>query len=259
MRVATGVDGLRPADGRLMVAIGVFDGLHRGHRYLLARLRDASAKRGAHPAVITFDAHPDAVITGQAPPLLLDPDERLARLSAAGVAVTVVQHFDDEVRRTPYERFVEAIGARVELAGFVMTPDAAFGFERGGTPTALRELGRVRGFEAAVVPPYSLDGEPVRSTDIRAAIAAGDLARARRLLGRRHAVVVGAGGADPSSLMPVALPPAGDYEARLGRPWRPGWHGRPVVVTVGQGSVRLPGPGPAPGGPVRVAFGRRLP
>ena len=78
---------------------------------------------------------------GTAPPLLLDPGERLERLEAAGVAVTVVQPFDEAVRQTPYDAFVERIRARVALSGFLMTPDAAFGFERRGTPATLAELG----------------------------------------------------------------------------------------------------------------------
>ena len=74
--------------------------------------------------------------------------------------------------------------SRVELAGFVMTPDAAFGYERQGTPEALTELGKEDGFEVTVVHSLLLDGEQVRSSEIRRRIAAGDLAAARRMLGR---------------------------------------------------------------------------
>jgi len=82
--------------------------------------------------VITFDAHPEEVVAGLAPPLLCDPDERLARLAAAGVEVIVVQHFDHALRVTTYGEFVERIRAKVEVAGFAMTADAAFGYERAG-------------------------------------------------------------------------------------------------------------------------------
>ena len=70
-----------------------------------------------------------------------------------------------------------------------MTPDAAFGYQRAGTPEALAALGRERGFEVVVVPPFEIDGRAVRSSEVRAAIAAGDLGGAARLLGRPHAVV----------------------------------------------------------------------
>ena len=96
---------------------------------------------GARPAVLTFDHHPEEILAGAAPPLLCDPDERLARLERDGVAVTVVEHFDEALRRTPYDAFVARIRARTRLAGFLMTPDAAFGHERRGTPETLAALG----------------------------------------------------------------------------------------------------------------------
>ncbi|HEX6868029.1 MAG TPA: hypothetical protein VF119_04440, partial [Candidatus Limnocylindrales bacterium] len=134
MHVVQGVEALRPTLGPAFVVVGVFDGMHLGHAYLLEHLVRGSVARGARPTVITFDAHPDEVLMGRAPALLLDPGERLERLETAGVAVTVVQHFDEALRRTPYDTFVERIRARVQLSGFLMTPDAAFGFERQGTP-----------------------------------------------------------------------------------------------------------------------------
>lgn len=224
IRLVLGVDQLAAEGERLMFTIGVFDGLHRGHRYLLARLRRAARRVGAHPAVVTFDAHPDAVVRGHAPPLLLDQEERLGRLARAGISTVVVQHFDDALRRTPYDRFVAALGARIELAGFVMTPEAAFGHERRGTPEALAELGRERGFSVVVVEPYELDGGPVRSNRIRDLVEDGDLTEARRLLGRRPAVV-GRPVADSGDLhevrptVPMAVPPDGRYRAVGCAPW----------------------------------------
>ena len=91
------------------------------------------------------------------------------------MAVTVVQHFDQALRETPYDAFVERIRARVALSGFLMTPDAAFGFERRGTPATLAELGTRDGFDVVVVPTFDLDGREVRSSTIREAIASGDL------------------------------------------------------------------------------------
>lgn len=236
MDVVEGVEALNPGHGRLFVVIGVFDGLHRGHAYLLDHLTREAAKRDARPAVITFDHHPDEVIRGSAPPLLLHPAERLELLAAAGVAVTVVQHFDETVRHTPYDTFVRAIASRVDLAGFLMTPDAAFGFERRGTPEALAELGARDGFDVVVVPPFTLDERAVRSSDIRSAIAAGDLATARELLGR-EITVTGRARTDGAGTtlefeMPMALPPASTYLASA--------TGRDVELDVGEdGTVRV--------------------
>jgi len=226
MHLVQGIDELRPELGPVFVVIGVFDGLHVGHAYLLEHLVRGAAARDARPTVITFDHHPDEVLMGKAPPLLLDPAERLERLEAAGVAVTVVQHFDEALRQTPYDVFVERIRAQVALTGFLMTPDAAFGFERRGTAAAITALGEHDGFDVVVVPTFSLDGREVRSSTIRDAVASGDLATAARLLGRPVTLTGSTGGmADGGTRLdfglPVALPPDGDYEAAVdGRPLR---------------------------------------
>ena len=257
MVVIPGIGELRADLGRLYIAVGVFDGLHRGHLYLLRELRRAAQRAGARPAVITFDAHPEELIEGLAPPLLCDPDERLVRLQAAGVEVTVVQHFDHALRVTPYDAFVAAIRERIDLAGFVMTPDAAFGFERGGTPETLAALGEREGFAVTVVPSFLSSGEQVRSSEIRRRIVAGELAGARTLLGRNHGftgrveAAEGADGAEGAEAgaarmrlsfeLPVCLPPDGDYPALLGPAWQPGRRPEPAshpsTVSIVDGSV----------------------
>jgi riboflavin kinase / FMN adenylyltransferase len=237
MDTAKGLTGLASSHDPLFVVVGVFDGIHLGHVYLLEHLVSEAAARGARPTVITFDHHPDEVLTGSAPPLLCDPAERVTRLAEAGVAATVVVHFDMRLRETTYEAFVAQIAARAPIAGFLMTPDAAFGFQRAGTPQALGELGRTHGFDVVVVPPVELDGRPVRSSDVRAAIAEGDVATAARLLGRPHAVVGEATPADGGTTvrfeLPVALPPDGDYGAAV--------DGTERGIRIEDGGVRVPG------------------
>jgi riboflavin kinase/FMN adenylyltransferase len=220
MQVVHGIEELAPGLGPAFVVVGVFDGLHLGHLYLLRHLVAEAAARDARPTVITFDHHPDEVLTGKAPPLLLEPIERLDRLAAAGVAVTVVQHFDQALRETPYDAFVGQIRDRIELRGFLMTPDAAFGYERQGTPDALAALGERLGFDVVVVPPFSLDGRPVRSSEIRTEITAGRLRDAATLLGRPVSLTGTAGEDGPDGVrlafeLPVALPPAGSYPVSI--------------------------------------------
>ena len=246
-----GVEGLQAGHGPIFAVIGVFDGLHLGHQYLLRHLVDEANRRGAKATVITFDAHPDEVILGAAPPLLLDPADRLRLLGEAGVEVVVVQHFDAALRETEYDEFIHRITSRTRLAGLLMTPDAAFGRDRGGTPETVAALGAREGFDLVVRPPLLIGGRPVRSSDIRAAIADGRLDEAAQLLGRPHAVT---GIADDrgrvSFAMPVALPHAGSHEALVSQD---GAEPRTATLTVDAAGWTVHPPPPA-GGPVGITF-----
>ena len=244
MDTVAGVEALRPEDGPIFAVVGVFDGLHRGHVYLLDHLVREALARETRPCVITFDHHPDEVLTGSAPPLLLHPDERLDRLAAAGVEITVVQHFDEAVRRTTYDDFIATIRRGTDLAGLLMTPDAAFGFERRGTAEAVGALGQAEGFDVVVIQPFSLDGAVVSSSAIRKAIGRGDLAAAQRMLGRPVGVQGKLRGGAVVFDWPMAMPPDGDYPCRV--------DGRPADVTVRDGTVRLDLP--MEDGPFRVEF-----
>ena len=246
-----GVDALQDGVGPVFAVIGVFDGLHLGHRYLLRHLDLEADRRHARPAVITFDSHPDEVILGKAPPLLLDPVERLRLLGDAGVEIVVVQHFDAALRATEYDDFVHRITARTRLAGLLMTPDAAFGHDRRGTPETVGELGAREGFDVVVVPPFAIGGRSVRSSDIRAAITAGDLPEAAHLLGRPHAVsgFVDDGG-QVSFPMPVALPGAGSHPVSVADQ---GGNETPSTLSVDSMGWSVH-PRPIVSGPVRITF-----
>lgn len=246
VRERAGVDDLRPADGPLFLVIGVFDGLHRGHLYLIERLVAEAAARGARPAVLTFDSHPDELIAGAAPPLLVDPAERVRLLGDHGVEVVVVQHFDAALRATEYDDFVARITARTPLAGLLMTPDAAFGRDRRGTPDTLAALGAREGFDVVVAPPFRIDGDKVSSSAIRALVAAGDLAAAERLLGRPYEVVGAAHGVVVSFPLPVALPPDGPSEAIV--------DGMPQRVVVDRPGGRIVLERSPAAAPVRIRF-----
>lgn len=264
-QVVHGIDALRPEHGRLFVVIGVFDGLHLGHLYLLRHLEMEARARGARSAVITFDHHPDEILIGAAPPLLCDPEERLELLAAAGVSLTIVQTFDAALRMTEYDAFIRRIADRVDLAGFLMTPEAAFGHERRGTVETVSELGRTLGYDVVAVPALELGGQQVRSSDIRAAIGNGDLASAAAMLGRPYAVTGHLGpkrddGAVLAFPMPVALPPAGRYPVAVADAGGGIVADRATIEVREDATLVIPGPaaaglgaGKAPG-PVRVTF-----
>ena len=252
--VVPGVDALEAGNGPLFAVIGVFDGIHLGHQYLLGRLVDEAQRRRARPTVITFDSHPDEILMGAAPALLLDPADRIRLLGEAGVEVVVVQHFDAVLRATEYDEFVHRIIRRTPLAGILMTPDAAFGHDRRGTPEAVARLGERDGFDVVVVPPFMIDDRSVRSSDIRSAIAAGDLGRAEDLLGRPYIVVGRLEDGVIRPPMPVALPPAGTYEARIDLSGGDAADEAKIEV-LDDGSISASAPGaPRTGATVRVRF-----
>ena len=226
MQVHGAIEDL-PAGSRLAVTVGVFDGLHRGHLRLLDRLVRAAARWGAEATVVTFEPHPDAVLRGAAPPLLCDPAERLARLEQAGVRHAVLQRFDAAFAAQTPEAFVDRLRLGRALAGLVMSPDSAIGRGRAGTPDRLRDLGRERGFRVEVVRPVERAGALVSASRIRAALAAGRLPEARRMLGRDPAVtgrvvrgdargrLLGYPTANLAFDAPVALPADGIYTVQV--------------------------------------------
>lgn len=212
-----------PRGLRFVAAVGVFDGMHRGHCRLLEAATSAARRMAARTVVVTFDPHPEAVLRGRAPALLCDLDERVARLEGAGVDLTVVQPFDRAFSELSAEEFVDRLAEGRELTALAMTSESAFGHRRAGTVATLAEAGRKRGFELVRVEPLSLGGARVSSSRIRELVAAGKLADTRRHLGRSHAVrgevvqgdgrgrALGYPTANLSFEQPVALPPDGIY------------------------------------------------
>ena len=168
------------------VAIGNFDGVHVGHRALIARTRELAAAKSASAVALTFDPHPAAVVGAGAPPRLASLDRRLELLAEAGLDAVVVEPFTRELAGQSPTAFVDdilfgALRARAIVVGY----DFSYGAGRAGTTEALVEHGARAGVEVAVVPAVEVDGVVASSTRIRAALRDGDLAQAEKLLGRR--------------------------------------------------------------------------
>ena len=168
------------------VTIGAYDGVHRGHQFVIGHLRRLAADDGLATVVLTFDRHPAAVVRPEsAPKLLTDLDQKLEVLASTGVDHTVVLHFDEARSQEEPDDFVrevlvEALRARVVVVG----EDFHFGRRRRGNVELLRDMGGSLGFEVAHVP--LLAG--ISSTAIRRLLEAGDVAAAGELLGRPHQV-----------------------------------------------------------------------
>lgn len=171
-----------PAIGPAVITLGVFDGVHLGHRAVLAGTMAAGRRLGAAPIAIVFSPHPDEVIRpGTTVPRLLPPDMTLERIRSLGIQPVEVC-FDDALRSLEPEAFLDTLGPAIELRGIAMTPGSAFGRRRSGTLDRVRDIGRQRGFEAVAIEPATEDGEPVSSSRIRNVLAAGDVVVATQLL-----------------------------------------------------------------------------
>jgi riboflavin kinase / FMN adenylyltransferase len=178
--------GLGPA----VVTVGMFDGVHRGHRALIDRVAAEAAARGLPAAAVTFDRHPLAVLRpGSEPPLLTTLDRKVELLGQAGVAAVLVLEFTRELSQVGAEPFAsevlfDALAARAVVVG----ENFRFGHKAAGDPALLASLGRPRGIEVVAVPLHAQGDQVVSSTRVRAELAAGDVAAAAASLGRPHAV-----------------------------------------------------------------------
>jgi riboflavin kinase/FMN adenylyltransferase len=258
MPIVRGID-LLPADARLAVTVGVFDGVHRGHQQVFAVLDQTARRLGAMPVAVTFDPHPDAVTKGQAPDLLMDPRERLERIAQLVSGIVVVQRFDEAFRRTSAEDFMTRLGGGRNLAALVMTHVSAFGRDRAGTLPVLRQMGIERGWELVEAPTLDSGGARVSSARTRELVASGQLDTAATLLGRPFALVgtvvhgeqrgreLGFPTANLSFSAPACLPPDGIYVARAS------WGGESILSPAHRADAVISlGTQPTFGGRVRL-------
>lgn len=171
---------------RPVIAIGNFDGVHRGHQELFELARTAARARGGEAAVLTFEPHPARMLAPLlAPPLIYPLPRKLELLGEMGMDVCVLEPFTLELARISAEEFVDdvlctGLGAQEVVVGY----DFTFGRKREGTAETLRALGDGRGFSVHVVPPVAVDGLLASSTKIREFVLEGKVEGARLLLGR---------------------------------------------------------------------------
>jgi riboflavin kinase/FMN adenylyltransferase len=167
------------------VSVGVFDGVHVGHREVIGQLIRASREGTLEPVVVTFDPHPAVVLRPENPPrLLFSLDRKLRALGALGVSEVVVVHFDQAMAELEAERFVEEVlvdGLKARLV--VVGCNFHFGRGRRGNVELLKQMGGELGFDVAAVEVVQADGGTVSSSRIRQLIAAGSVGEARALLG----------------------------------------------------------------------------
>ncbi len=173
----------RETDRPLVVAIGFFDGLHRGHRRLIDRMR-AMRKPGWRSGVLTFENHPSAFLRpGTEPPLICTPEERLRLFDAAGVEECVMVPFDATVAQLSPDAFVnEILVGRLGVRGAVVGSTFRFGHKRAGDAQTMAQLCTQRGVTFAALENLTEGGERISSTRIRGLIASGDTLQADGLM-----------------------------------------------------------------------------
>jgi len=172
--------------GKTLLAIGVFDGVHAGHRYLLTQLQQQATEAKLLSGVITFSPHPQSVLHSKGElPWLSDLDDRVAVLQQLGLDIVVVLTFTSKLAQLSAQDFMSLLKKYVKMQGIMVGPDFVLGRGGEGDIHVLRTLGDEMGFTVDVIPPFTVDGEVVSSTLIRQALARGDMGRVEKLMGRR--------------------------------------------------------------------------
>jgi len=168
-----------------LLTIGVFDGVHAGHRHLLETLKQRAADRSLLNGVVTFDPHPQSVLhPDNELPWLSDVEDRVCSIRELGIDLVVVLTFTKEVAQLTAQQFLTMIKTHLKMRGVVVGPDFALGQGRAGSIEQLRELGRQLGFSVEAVSQYTADGEAVSSTLIRQALAEGNTRKVHAMMGR---------------------------------------------------------------------------
>ena len=172
-----------------VLTIGVFDGVHRGHQSLIAKVVAEGRAKGAASGVLTFRNHPDSVLNPDfRPQYITSIEERIRLIRELGVDFVAPVTFDREVAGLRARMFVELLTSRLRMRGLVVGPDFAMGYKREGNVNVLSSLGRELGFSVSVVDLLSDDGDAVHSTSIRKAIVDGSVREAAKKLGRNFSV-----------------------------------------------------------------------
>ena len=175
------------AEMKRVIALGFFDGVHRGHGELLKKTRQRAEEIGAMPSVLSFDVHPDTLVFKKKVPLInsaIGREDLIRRYY--GIDNVVFLHFNQHVMHMPWKEFIDSLIAELNIAWIVVGHDFCFGYKGEGTAARLREYCEGRGIGCDIIPALSVDGRVVSSTYIRELIADGDIETANRFLGHPH-------------------------------------------------------------------------
>lgn len=169
-----------------VVTVGVFDGVHQGHRHLLRRVVQLAGSQYI-PTVVTFSNRPITVLRpGTEPSYLTTPEQRIDLIRRQGIELVVCLEFTHELAQVTAADFAESLAGSLKMKGLVLGPDSAVGKGREGDLSFMQQQGERLGFWAQSVEPLEIDGQPVKSRRIREALINGNVAGCPKLLGRNH-------------------------------------------------------------------------
>ena len=184
MQIEQELAGVTPR-GETLLTIGVFDGVHAGHRYLLNRLRERAAESNLLSGVVTFSPHPQAVLHPHRQlPWLTSLEDRVETFQRLGVRVVAVLTFTPKLAQLSAREFISLVKKHLNMQGILVGPDFALGKGKEGNIKLLHALGREMGFSVDSIPPFKISGEIVSSTLIRRLLARGDMRKVTKLMGR---------------------------------------------------------------------------
>jgi riboflavin kinase/FMN adenylyltransferase len=191
MEVLRSIPELARLRGPLFLAIGVFDGVHRGHQAVISTSTQHAETANGTPVVVTFDPHPEKVLRPDlAPHLLTATQHKIALIRKLGVRHLLIINFDKQFAATEPEDFVEQLVRHSKpLREICVGHEWSFGKGRRGNLDLLKKLGREFNFDIVGVPPVTVNGEVVSSTAVRQAIEQGDFAKATDMLGREYTIL----------------------------------------------------------------------
>jgi riboflavin kinase/FMN adenylyltransferase len=185
-----------PADfGPTVLSVGNFDGIHRGHQYVLRRLTERARELNARSLVLTFDPHPIRILRpDHAPPLLTPLPQKLKLLDKTGIDAVLVLPFSRDLSlMPPYEFAEEIISSALHAVEVHEGFNFHFGHKKEGNVERLKEYGRKLGFQVVIYQAMQYRGHILSSSDVRRLVQAGEMARARHLLGRSFSIVANPG------------------------------------------------------------------
>lgn len=190
MNVIYDLGSLKQPLNNPVLTIGNFDGVHKGHLALFDLVKKRAEAIGGQSVVMTFDPHPVKIIKkGNGPALITQTEQKLCLISKAGIDVIICEPFTKEFASIPAEAFVrEILLKRIGIKEVVVGYDYTFGRGRTGNVELLQKMGEELGFKVHLVGPIHIDHTVVSSTSIRKLVGEGDLAEAKRLLGRDYQI-----------------------------------------------------------------------